>query len=102
MLGHTKKKLRLDTRWMIPNGSHFTMREYMEGIGVELVKDGGLRGYVHWKETGNTNIFAWVLSETLPEPEDFVLARSQTTLEAIYKAGQTHQNQRHHGRERHF
>ena len=73
-----KKKLRFGTRWMMPNGNHFSMREYMDGIGVEIIKDGPHAGYARWKETGVTSLFAWVLSDTLPNPEDFVLARSQT------------------------
>ena len=83
-----KTKLRYGTRWMMENGQHCTMREYMEGIGVEILQDGPQRGYARWKETGMTTLFAWVLSDTLPQPEDFVLARSATSLEDIYKAGQ--------------
>lgn len=84
----SKTKLRFGTRWMTPDGNHFTMREYMDAIGVEIIKDGPQKGYARWKETGNTSVFAWVLSEALPNPEDFVLARSATSLEDIYKAGQ--------------
>jgi len=83
-----KTKLRYGTRWMNENGHHFSMRHYLEAIGVEIVKDGPFEGYARWKETGITSPFAWVLSDTLPKPEDFVLSRSGTTLEAIYKAGQ--------------
>jgi hypothetical protein len=79
-----KKKLRLGTRWMLPNGNHFSMREYMQGIGLELLPN----GYVRWKQTGLTSPFVWTLSDTLPNPEDFVLARSGTTLEDIYKAAE--------------
>lgn len=81
-------KLRYGTRWMKENGQHFTMRQYIEGIGVEILQDGPQRGYARWKDTGITSIFAWVLSDTLPKPEDFILARSATSLEDIYKAGQ--------------
>lgn len=83
-----KTKLRYGTRWMMPNGQHCTMREYLEGIGVEILQEGPQRGYARWKETGMTTLFAWVLSDTLPQPEDFVLARSAASLEDIYKAGQ--------------
>lgn len=83
-----RTKLRYGTRWMKDNGEHFTMREYMEGIGVEIIQDGPRKGYARWIESGMTMPFAWVLSETLPKPEDFVLARSATSLEDIYKAGQ--------------
>ena len=83
-----KTKLRYGTRWMAENGQHFTMREYMDSIGVEIIQDGPQCGYARWKETGVITPFAWVLSDTLPNPEDFVLARSATSLEEIYKAGQ--------------
>lgn len=79
-----KKKLRLGTRWMLPNGHHFTMREYMAGVGMELLDD----GYVQFKQTGLKVPFIWTFSANLPNPEDFVLARSQTTLEDIYRADQ--------------
>jgi len=32
--------------------------------------------------------FIWTFSENLPNPEEFVLSRSQTSLEEIYRAGQ--------------
>lgn len=83
-----KRQLRLGTRWMMPNGRHFSMREYMEGCGIELVESGELEGYVRSKKTGLTTVFAWTLSDTLPNPEDFVLRRSQTTLEDIYRASE--------------
>lgn len=83
-----KRQLRLGARWMMPNGKHFSMREYMEGCGIELVESGELEGYVRFKKTGLTTVFAWTLSGTLPSPEDFVLRRSQTTLEDIYRASE--------------
>ena len=30
-----KRQLRIGTRWMLPDGRHVSMREYMAGIGVE-------------------------------------------------------------------
>ena len=81
-----KCQLRLGTRWMMPNGSHFSMREYMNSIGVELIEDGPQKGYVRFKKTGVVTVFAWVLSESLPKPEDYVLQLSQVTLEEIYEA----------------
>ncbi|WP_269584586.1 hypothetical protein [Roseibium sp. Sym1] len=83
-----KRQLRLGTRWMMPNGKHFSMREYMEGCGIELVESGELEGYVRFRKTGLTTVFAWTLSDTLPNTEDFVLRRSQTTLEDIYRASE--------------
>jgi hypothetical protein len=79
-----KKKLRLGTRWMLPNGHYFTMREYMAGAGLELLDD----GLVRFKTTGLKTPFIWTFSRELPNPKNFVLARSQTTLEDIYRADQ--------------
>ena len=81
-------QLRLGTRWMLSNGNHFSMRDYMEGIGIELIKEGPHAGYVRWKKTGLITVFAWTLSESLPKPEDFVLQRSQVRLEEIYAANE--------------
>lgn len=78
------KLLRLGTRWMLPNGHHFTMREFMEGNRIELLDDGRVR----FKDTGLETLFMWTFSDTPPNPEDFVLSRSQTSLENIYEAGQ--------------
>ena len=78
------KKLRLGTRWMQPDGHHVSMREYMANAGLELLDD----RFVRSKETGQKTLFIWPFSDTLPNPEDFVLARSQTTLEDIYGADQ--------------
>ncbi len=83
-----KTMLRFGTRWMMPNGQHLSMREYMESAGIEILKDGPHKGYALWKQTGIIMPFVWVLSESLPKPEDFVLARSATSLEDIYKASE--------------
>ena len=83
-----KTKLRFGTRWMMPNGHHFSMRDFMEHLGVTILRDGPYRGYARWQQTGHTMPFAWVLSDSLPNPEDFVLARSGTSLQDIYTAGQ--------------
>lgn len=78
-----KRQLRFGTRWMLPDGRHFTMRDYMAGIGVESQPD----GYMRWTREGIVAPLVWVLSERLPDPEDYVLARSRTTLADIYRAG---------------
>lgn len=81
-----KCQLRYGTRWMLPNGNHYSMREYLEGSGVEIIKAGPHKGYARFKKTGVCSVFAWTLSESLPKPEDYVLQRSQVTLEEIYEA----------------
>ena len=56
----------------------------MAGTGIEPRTD----GYVQLKSTGLAGLFIWTPSENLPKPEDFVLARSRTTLADIYHAGE--------------
>jgi hypothetical protein len=36
-------------------------------------------------------LFPWTFSEDLPKPEDYILGRSDVTLEAIYAAGEWEQ-----------
>ena len=83
-----KRLLRFGTRFMLPDGQHFSMRDYLDGIGVEIIESGAYEGYARFKKTGLISVFAWTLSPRLPNPEEFVLARSQTTLEDIYRAGE--------------
>jgi hypothetical protein len=79
-----KGKLRLGTRWMRPDGRHFSVREYLTRLGGELLDC----GYIGFSKTGQKLPFAWVLSDTIPNPEDFILARSKTTLQDIYSAAE--------------
>ena len=83
-----KKLLRFGTRFMLSNGQDFSMRDYLNGINVEIIESGPYKGCAYLKKTGIISVFAWTLSEHLPNPEDYVLARSQTTLENIYRAGE--------------
>jgi len=83
-----KKKIRLGTRWMIRNGDHFSMLDYMKMNDIELLEQGDLKGYVRFNKVGTIVPFAWTFSDALPNPEDFVLQRSGTTLEEIYEAGE--------------
>jgi hypothetical protein len=79
-----KCRVRLGTRWMAPDGTHFSMQEYFQASDFELLEN----GYVHLRRQGITSLFVWTFSEALPKPEDFVLQRSQTTLEDIFTASE--------------
>lgn len=57
-----KCQLQFGTCWMLPNGNHFSMREYLDGIGVEIIREGPHRGYAGFKKTGMVTVFAWTLS----------------------------------------
>jgi hypothetical protein len=77
-------RIRLGTRFLVGEGkarNSFAVADLIEhGDGVvgddELIRVG----------EGRTMPFLWEFGETLPKPEDFVLACSGTTLRDIYKA----------------
>ena len=64
------------------------MRDYLDGIGVEIIESGSYEGYARFRKTGIITVFAWTLSDRLPKPEDFILQRSGTTLVDIYRASE--------------
>lgn len=79
-------RIRLGTRFIVGEGEErksFAVADLIEhGGGVvgddELIRVGD----------GEPMPFLWEFSDTLPKPEDFVLACSGTTLEDIYKAAE--------------
>lgn len=79
-------RIRLGTRFLVGTG-----KERKSWAVADLIEHGG--GVVGDDELirvgdGEPVPFLWELSETLPKPEDFVLACSGTTLEDIYKAAE--------------
>ncbi|MEM1391088.1 MAG: hypothetical protein AAGG45_08405 [Pseudomonadota bacterium] len=79
-------RIRLGTRFLVGTGKErisFAVADLIEhGDGV--VGDDEL---IH-VDGGEPMPFLWDFGETLPKPEDFVLACSGTTLEDIYKASE--------------
>jgi hypothetical protein len=78
-------RIRLGTRFLVGEG-----KERKSFAVADLIKHGG--GVVGDDELirvgeGAAMPFLWDFGETLPKPEDFVLACSSTTLEEIYQAG---------------
>jgi hypothetical protein len=86
ILENNQGRIRLGTRFLVGTGKKrksFAVADLIEhGGGVvgddELVRMGD----------GDPMPFPWDFGETLPKPEDFVLACSGTTLEYIYKAAE--------------
>jgi hypothetical protein len=79
-------RIRLGTRFIVPINDG-----YKDYSVADLIKAGG--GVVDDDELirvddSDPMPFHWEFSKTLPEPEDFVLACSRTTLEDIYKAAE--------------
>ena len=83
-----KCQLRFGSRFMLPDGRHFSMRDYLDGIGVEIIESGPYEVYARFRKTGLISVFPWTLSDRLPQPEDFILQRSGTTLSDIYRASE--------------
>ncbi len=76
--------IRLGTRFLVGDGEDqksFAVADLIEHNGGVVGED----KMIH--VGGNPSVpFVWDLGDTLPKPEDFVLACSGTTLEDIYKA----------------
>lgn len=83
---HDTSRIRLGTRFLVGTG-----KERKSFAVADLIKAGG--GVVGDDELirigdGPGMPFHWEFGDTLPKPEDFVLACSGTTLEDIYKAAE--------------
>ena len=79
-------RIRLGTRFLVGDG-----RERKSWAVADLIEAGG--GVVGDDEMirigdGPAMPFHWAFGDTLPKPEDYVLACSGTTLEDIYKAAE--------------
>jgi hypothetical protein len=81
----SRKKLRLGTRFVIQDGSSLSVFEDLRKMGMRPCAD----GFVEHVSTGQRMLYQWPVAGQLPpNPEDYVLARSGTTLEDIYRAGE--------------
>jgi hypothetical protein len=79
-------RIRLGTRFIIGEGN-----ERKSFAVADLIKaGGGVVGDDELIRVGDSDPmpFLWEFGDTLPKPEDFVLACSGTTLEDIYKAAE--------------
>ena len=80
-----RKKLRLGTRFVVQGGKSVSIAEDLHSIGMRACAD----GFVEHVITGKRMLYQWpVAGEMPPNPEDYVLQRSGTTLEDIYRAGE--------------
>ncbi len=79
-------RIRLGTRFLVgvcKQRKSFAIADLIEHAGGVVGGDELIR-----IDGGDPMPFLWEFSETLPKPEDFVLACSGTTLEDIYKASE--------------
>lgn len=79
-------RIRLGTRFLVGTGKErksFAVADLIEHGGGVVGDDELIR-----VDGGEPMPFLWDFGDTLPKPEDFVLACSGTTLEDIYKAAE--------------
>lgn len=87
-------QIRLGTRAILPDGRDMSILQimaqynwgYNEGTG-NLIAPMEIDGEIKQQDF----LFPWTFSEDLPKPEDYILGRSDVTLEAIYAAGEWEQ-----------
>lgn len=86
--------VRFGTRIILPDGRHMSFLEMAVSEGWK-VSDDGYMVAARKGEDGSLQeqkfLFPYAHGEELPKPEDYILARSDVTLEAIYAAGEWEQ-----------
>jgi hypothetical protein len=86
-------RIRLGTRFLVGEGKErksFAVADLIEHGGGVVGDDELIR-----VDDGEPMPFLWEFGDTLPKPEDFVLACSSTTLEDIYKAAEWESHRPH-------
>lgn len=97
VVGHARKgglvevveagRIRLGTRVITAEGQDVSVLDLIWAAGGVVDEDGMIR--VAEKDGGGELMpFRWTFTAALPEPEDYVLARSATTLANIHAAGE--------------
>lgn len=87
-------KVRFGTRIILPDGRHMSFMEMAASEGWKVTDDGYMVGMMKGEDgTVEERAFHFPYShgEELPKPEDYILARSKVSLEAIYAAGEWEQ-----------
>ena len=76
-------RVRAGTRVIAEGGHDVSVLELIEAMGAEVTEEGLVR-------TGEGRVmpYFWSFTPGLPKPEDYVLARSGTSLSEIYAAGE--------------
>ena len=80
------RRIRMGARITLPDGRDISVLEVIKHNGGVVDED----GYITLPD-GMRTPFLWTFSDALPAPEDYVLARSAVTLEAIYEADEWEQ-----------
>ncbi|MEP5758398.1 MAG: hypothetical protein ABJ327_03605 [Litoreibacter sp.] len=87
-------KLRFGTRIILPDGRDMSFMEMAQSEGWKVTDDGYMVASLNGEDGAlheQTFVFPYAHGEELPKPEEYILARSEVTLEAIYAAGEWEQ-----------
>lgn len=87
-------KVRFGTRIILPDGRHTSFMEMAASEGWRVSDDGYMIGMMEGEDGTPQEqkfLFPYAHGEDLPKPEDYILSRSDVTLEAIYAAGEWEQ-----------
>ncbi|MCA0858829.1 hypothetical protein [Phaeobacter italicus] len=77
------RKIRVGTRVILQDGQDTSLLELITASGGTVTEDGLVQII-----DGHKLPFRWELSDHLPAPEDYILQRSDVTLDAIYAASE--------------
>lgn len=75
------RKIRVGTRVILPNGRDISVADLIRVNGATVTEDGLVQ-----VGDGPAQPFHWTLTDNLPQPEDYILQRSNLTLRDIYGA----------------
>lgn len=90
----TTGQVRFGTRIVLPDGKHMSFLEMAQEEGWKVTDTGYMVGMMKGEDgTVEERVFhfPYCFGEELPKPEDYILARSDVTLDAIYAAGEWEQ-----------
>ncbi len=77
-----RKQIRLGARHIMDDGRHVSVLDLVSAAGCTVSDD----GWVVEKGSGERLPFHWPFTANLPNPEDYILQRSQLHLHEIYQA----------------
>ncbi|KZL23315.1 hypothetical protein [Pseudovibrio sp. WM33] len=78
----SKKKIRAGSRFILDDSRDICVLDLIKAANGELTED----GYIVVSGSDSKQPFHWIFDGALPEPEDYILQRSQVTLAEIFAA----------------
>ena len=86
-------QVRFGTRIILPDGRHMSFMEMAQSKGWGISDDGFMTAKVKTENGVDEQkfFFPYAHGEELPKPEDYILSRSEVSLQDIYAAGEWEQ-----------